>query len=95
MAEKPAPKKAGWKAPPRRYFGPKDENGERLEEEEYSHCEYPKCLYHPTLEPVIVNDEDEHAAMDKEWADKPYGPASHPSQAEILATKVAAAGKKK
>lgn len=95
MATAPAPKKAGWKAPPRRYFGPKDENGDRLEEPEYVHASYPKMLYHPNLDPVMVEDEDAHAAMDSDWVEKPYGPPSHPSQEDILAAKIADAKKKK
>lgn len=94
MATHAPAKKAGWKAPPRRYFGPKDEDGERLEEPEYVHQEYPKCLYHPTLDSVIVGNEDEHAALGSEWKEVPYGPMSHPSQEDILAAKIAATKKK-
>ena len=92
MAEKPVAKKAGWKAPPRVYFGPKDpDTGERLEEDPYLHEEYPKWLYHPTAEPIMVASLDEHATLDKEWKEKPYGPMTHPSADDILKVKLEAA----
>ncbi len=88
-------KKAGWKAPPRKYFGPKDpETGERLDEPVYEHYDYPKTLYHPHAEPITVASEDEHAALDKEWRETPYGDETHPSAETVLARKVAAASAK-
>jgi hypothetical protein len=32
---------------------------------------YPKCLYHATKDPVIVQDEKEHKALGKGWQETP------------------------
>lgn len=83
-------KKKAWKAPPRRYFGPKDpETGETLDEPEYQHTGYPKVLYHPTDGDITVNSEDEHAELGAEWSEKPHGPMTHPSQEDLKAERLA------
>ena len=97
MAQAPAvPKKQGWKAPPRRYFGPRDpDTGERLEEPEYIHQDFPKCVYHESAEPVVVDDEDALAALGPGWAETPFGPMTHPSAEDILKAKLATVKAKK
>ena len=90
MAEVAKAKKAGWKAPPRRYFGPKDpDTGEMLEEPEYEHTAYPKIMYHPDGDTIEVSSEDEHAALGAEWKETPYGGLTHPSAEDIKAERLA------
>lgn len=37
----------------------------------YQYVSYPKWLYHPSKEPVIVRDEAAHLALGPEWAESP------------------------
>jgi len=73
------------KAPKMVYFGPKDPvTGDPVEDprESYVYQEYPRAMYHPELEPVqIDNDEDlaELKEMDPLWQKLPFG-ITHPDK---------------
>lgn len=60
----------------------------------YVYQEFPKFKYHATLEPVIVQDPEEEAALGTEWADSPAGPFSSAGDDPTQAAKPAVARKK-